>query len=89
MLLIPRGSCTSFNCSPRVSFLFDIIYEFICLFSAKEYGEIRERFAKHREELPPLFIATPYDKEASIWTRDHLTSKVVFDCRPWVIRWTS
>jgi len=46
-------------------------------FTIQDYSDIREHFTKHRKDLPAVFIATPYDKESSIWTKDHFTSKLL------------
>lgn len=48
---------------------------YICLFSlhsavACDYTEIKNHFLASRESLPVMFIATPNDKDVSVWTKE-------------------
>ncbi|KAL0279673.1 UNVERIFIED_CONTAM: hypothetical protein PYX00_001178 [Menopon gallinae] len=40
--------------------------------------EIESHFSANRDDLPALFIATPYDRQKSIWTKDCPTPVVLF-----------
>ncbi|XP_065071800.1 nucleolar protein 6-like [Rhopilema esculentum] len=42
--------------------------------TADDHVEIRDHFAAQRQQLPPVFISTPYDKENSVWTKDSITN---------------
>lgn len=37
---------------------------------AADYAEIKNDFVISRESLPAMFIATPNDKKASVWTKE-------------------
>ncbi|XP_014250307.1 nucleolar protein 6 [Cimex lectularius] len=47
-----------------------IIINFNNLLDREKCIEIEQLFNTQRETLPPLFIATPYDKTGCLWTRD-------------------
>ncbi|CAL8143169.1 unnamed protein product [Orchesella dallaii] len=46
-----------------------IIVNFNDKLSSKEVSAVELEFVKKRSTLPPLFIATPFDKKGSVWTR--------------------
>lgn len=47
---------------------------YLCL--VEDVGEIQERFGATRSQLPPAVIATPYDKEMSVWTKINPSKQV-------------
>lgn len=36
---------------------------------SEQIGDIQSKFTSLRPTLPPMFIATPYDTQLSMWTR--------------------
>lgn len=43
----------------------------------EDVGEVQERFGATRSQLPPAVIATPYDKEMSVWTKINPSKQIL------------
>eukprot|EP00057_Strongylocentrotus_purpuratus_P024939 XP_011679413.1 PREDICTED: nucleolar protein 6 [Strongylocentrotus purpuratus] len=44
--------------------------------TASDYDEIRQQFTNNRSHLPVMFLATPTDRQTSLWTQDKPTSMI-------------
>ncbi|XP_030832243.1 nucleolar protein 6 [Strongylocentrotus purpuratus] len=47
--------------------------------TASDYDEIRQQFTNNRSHLPVMFLATPTDRQTSLWTQDKPTPMVIKD----------
>ncbi|CAF91374.1 unnamed protein product, partial [Tetraodon nigroviridis] len=68
--LLRWASCVSFICSPPLTGRNSpLIVNLNTQLTAADYTEIKNDFMASRESLPVMFIATPQDKKASMWTK--------------------
>lgn len=42
----------------------------------EDFDTITEKFTSNRDQLPAMFIATSYDQETSVWTKNNPTTQV-------------